>query len=163
MLFMEKLPAFGDWMGHMDLFYGNIVATILLLVCLGVATYTDIKELKIPNKLNALIAILRVALIPAMGISYYNLFGFLFCFGLFLTVGVITYTSMGGDIKCAGAMGFFLGLHASVLVILAACLLAIVYSIIRKIAKKGRYFPFAPFFCAGYIVVTVCYIVGLIL
>lgn len=157
MLFMENLPAFGDIAGHLGTYYQHYLMVILLFALLGYASYTDIKELKISNKLNLAIVLVRLALIPFFGISYYNLLGFAFCFGLFLLVGVITYTSMGGDIKCAGAMGFFLGLHNSVLVVISACVLAIVYSIIRKIAKRGKYFPFAPFFLGGYLVVTIAY------
>ena len=154
---MDSLPAFSDIAGHISQYYQSILLVIPLMLLLTYATYTDVTELKITNKLNLTIVIVRLVLIPFCGISFYNLLGFAFCFGLFLFVACLTYTNMGGDIKCAGAMGFYLGLHVSVLVIFLACGSAIAYGIIRKFAKRGRNFPFAPFFLIGYMLTTLGY------
>lgn len=157
MLFMDYSPQIGDAFGWLALYYKNFIPVIALMVMLGIATYTDIKERKIKNWLNLLIVIVRAAFIPVIGISYHNLLGAAFLFGLFLAIAVIRNESMAGDIKCVGAMGFYLGLTNAVIVLLGSMIIALIFSIFRKLLKKDKYFPLAPFFLFSYAGITCAY------
>lgn len=54
----------------------------------------------------------------------------------------------GGDVKLAAALGLHLGLFPALLMLLAACLLALPEAVIRR--RKGEYsFPFAPYLSAA--------------
>lgn len=150
MLFMDYAPKIGDIAGWFQIYFKNYIPVLVLLVLLGIATYTDIKERKIKNWLNLLIVIARAAFIPLMGISYHNILGAAFLFGLFLAIAVIRDESMAGDIKCVGAFGFYLGLTNAVIVLFGAMIIALIFSIIRRLLKKDKYFPLAPFFLFSY-------------
>lgn len=133
-------------------FYSNELLVLLLLIFLSIATYTDIKELKIPNKLNLGFFILRLVIIPLVGLSIQNFIGGFLGFLFLLIPAMITMHKMGGDIKCIGVVGFYLGGYTTGLFIAVSCIYTITYFIYKIAVKKqiGN-FPFAPFFLASHI------------
>ena len=44
MLFMDYAPKIGDIAGWFQVYFKNYIPVLVLLVLLGIATYTDIKE-----------------------------------------------------------------------------------------------------------------------
>lgn len=132
--------------------YSNNAIVATLLVFLMVATITDIRALKIPDKLNGLFFILRLALIPIIGISFNNVLGAIIGFFLLLIPAMIRMHKMGGDIKCMTVVGFYLGAYITPVFIAITCIYGLVYSLFKLfITKKKGNMPFAPFFLLTHI------------
>lgn len=128
------------------------------------ATYTDIKELKIPNKLNALLALGNIVIFVVWPLtqgnwsdSLYAVLSALIGFVALLIPAVATGFKMAGDIKFVGAFGF--ALHpASMLAFLGVSVVLNGITNGILIATKRKTFeaviPFAPFFTGSFIVLT---------
>lgn len=124
-----------------------------LLVFLLIASYTDIKSLKIPNWLTGSFLFTRLLLIPFVGISWSDIGAAIFLYAFIFIIGFITYTSMGGDLKAVFVIGLYLGFSLSVVfIVLSIVYLALVgiFYTIRK-AKKDTDIPFAPIFLVAYL------------
>lgn len=132
--------------------YSNNIIVATLLVFLTVATITDIRALKIPNKLNGLFFVIRLILIPIIGFSFGNVLGAGIGFFLLLIPAMIKMHKMGGDIKCMTVVGFYLGAYITPLFIALTCIYGFIYSIsMLLITKKKSNMPFAPFFLLTHI------------
>lgn len=132
--------------------YSNNVTVATLLIFLTVATITDVRALKIPNKLNGLFFVLRLALIPIIGFSLYDIAGALIGFFVLLIPAMIRMHKMGGDIKCMTVVGFYLGLYVTPIFIAITCIYGLIFSVFKFLITKNKgNMPFAPFFLISHI------------
>jgi len=135
--------------------YGNYLLVAIMTFFLGIATYTDVKSFKIPNKLNFTMSIIALILI-FFDFSFSTLFvklsgAFVGFFMLFLPA-MIKNHAMGGDIKAVTVIGLFIGVKLIIPFLVLACLFGSLFIILR--IHKGSLFsvmPFAPFFFISHI------------
>ena len=133
--------------------YSNNYFVYSVLVYLIIATYTDIKTMKIPNKLNLTFLIIRFLLIfVGFEFTYIHLIGGI-CGILFLLIpAVIKMHKMGGDIKLMGVLGLYLGMYNAIPFLIATTFFSAIVSIPKSIiTKKKENFPFAPFFLTSHV------------
>lgn len=140
--------------------YGNYLLVAIMTIFLGVATYTDIKYLKIRNSLNLTFAIIAIVLIPFFGFSWGEVFsklgGSAFGFFALLIPAMIRNHKMGGDIKAMAVLGLYLGVYIVPVFMALASLTGVVYLYIRFISNKSiGNFPFAPFFLASHLILFI--------
>ena len=156
---------------------------IILNIFLIIATYTDCKSMKIYNKFNLTMLIVRAIWLVILGIFFKNLFswsyvldcifgGAVLCLAFWIPAA-IAGDSIGGDIKFAFNLGLWCGSIPALFLALIGALLNLIFRIIfgdkekkefhmQKLGKYG-YLPFkatgrvplAPFFYAGYIVLFI--------
>jgi len=77
-----------------------------------------------------------------------RLYGFLFGFGLFLLIALVTNAMGGGDIKLMGFLGLNFGLKGIIFITVSSFVIGAVISVgllISKIATRKDYIPFGPF------------------
>jgi len=142
--------------------YGQPLIVLLLFVFLGIASYTDIKQLKIPNKLNLLFLIGRFALIPWLAFGLDHVFGALIAFVSLLIPAMIKMHKMGGDIKCVTVMGLYLGAYLTPVFLILSCIYLALFTVVGMfVGKKAGMMPFAPFFFASHLTLTIVYYVFL--
>lgn len=140
--------------------YGNIWILLLLFLFLGIATYTDLKNLKIPNKLNGAFLIIRILIIPIVGFGWTNIGGAILAFIALMIPAMVKMQKMGGDIKCLTVVGLYLGVYITPIFILIACIgLALYTGVQYVIFKKGGMLPFAPFFLFAHTLLTIIYFI----
>ena len=146
--------------------FDNNLVVILLLVFLGIATYTDIKSLKIYNKFNLVFLITRIILIfiPTYGLKLgiNNIGGALFGFLILFIPAMVKMHKMAGDIKFITVFGLYLGFPLTIVLMSLSCISMLIFSFIRKIVTKkeiGKVLtPFAPFFTFSFITMLMIYI-----
>jgi len=156
---------------------------IILNIFLIIATYTDCKTMKIYNKFNLVMLIVRTLWFVILGIFFPDLislgyvldciFGaFILCLAFWIPAAMAK-DQIGGDIKFAFNLGLWCGAIPALFLALAGTLLNLVYRVmfgkkenkefhIQSLGKFG-YLPFkatgrvplAPFFYAGYIVLFI--------
>lgn len=136
--------------------YGNQYVLITLFLLLLIASYFDIKHMKIPNKLNLTFLIIRLLLSFVIGIELGNLYGMVAGFLLVLIPAMIKNKPMGGDIKLMAVLGFYLGVK-NIFVLLAGTVgFSIIYIIPKLIKQKEiKDFPLAPFVLLSYASVVI--------
>lgn len=133
----------------------------LLLVFCGIASYTDVKGLRIPNKLNGVLALFNLVVFVVVPIingdgsfALQSAFGGVVGFLALLIPAVATGFKMAGDIKFIGAFGLAIGGLGIIPFLLLSCLLNLVVNlslVFFKLQKPGHILPFAPFFFASYL------------
>lgn len=127
---------------YSELIFSNKVLSLVLLSLLIYATYTDVKYLKIYNKFNLFIVLVRVifAFIPVYGlkITMSNIFSSIIAFIIFLVLAVIFMHQMGGDIKFIGAFMLFFNIEYMFIFLMISSVLNMVYtmSLIFFLKKK---------------------------
>jgi Flp pilus assembly protein protease CpaA len=136
--------------------YGNYYVVMILTLFLGIATYTDIKSLKIPNKLNLIFGIVAIGIIPLFDFSTYEVIskitGSLFGFLVLLIPAMIKMHPMGGDIKAIAVVGLYIGVFVIPVFLAMSCVYAVAYIYLKfRFTKKVSLTPFAPFFLASHI------------
>lgn len=130
-----------------DFLYGEPLVIITLLLFLSIATYTDIKDMKIPNKLNGAFAVIRLLLIPLIGFGIADILGAIFAFITLMIPAMIKMHKMGGDIKCLTVVGLYVGIYLIPFFLVFTCIYFMIYVGISAILKKKvKNVPFAPFF-----------------
>jgi Flp pilus assembly protein protease CpaA len=159
-LFTGSGTAFSSLLQDMMNLYGNYYVVAILTLFLGIATYTDMKYLKIPNKLNLTFAVIGLALIPMFDFSWGELFskfgGSLFGFVALLIPAMIRNHKMGGDIKAMAVLGLYLGIFIVPLFMALASVSGVVYLYTRfQTGKLLGNFPFAPFFLVAHIILFI--------
>jgi prepilin signal peptidase PulO-like enzyme (type II secretory pathway) len=159
-LFIDNLMAFVDQ--GLNRMYEHSFVTIVFTLFLVVAAYTDIKTLKIPDRLNILFFLSRLAFIPIMGFALDHLIGAFIGFVSLFIPAMVKMHKMGGDIKIATIIGLFAGLAF----IPAFLMLAILYQFIFTWAgfafgKRYGMLPFAPFFLASHLTWIAIYYMNL--
>lgn len=128
---------------------------LVLLAILAVISVTDIKTLRIPDRLVAavfLCGILSAVLLPGPQLGE-RIAGAL---AVSVPMAALSFFAAGafggGDIKLMAAAGFFLGIKGIVTAFVTALLFGGIYCIYLlasgKKDAKGR-FPFGPFLCLG--------------
>lgn len=138
--------------------YSHPLVAVLFTTFLVIATITDIRTLKIPNKLNLTFFLVRIALIPIIGFSIYDVAGALLAFFALLIPAMVKMHKMGGDIKCATVIGLYAGFVLTSVFLLLACLYFILFQLIRMILGINvKMLPFAPFFLAANITLMAIY------
>lgn len=140
----------------LEALYGEPLLWVTMLVFLSIATYTDIKSLKISNRLNLAFLAARLLLIPLVGLHWLDLGGSLLAGLALLIPAMVLMHKMGGDIKIAFVLGLYLGAVIVPLFLLIACgLFAATALISGWFGKKIILLPFAPFFLASHVILLV--------
>lgn len=121
---------------YLNLIFSNKFISLSLLLFLMVATYTDIKYLKIYNKFNLSLLFFRIICIF---IPYYNLplsisniGASVISFSMFLILAMIFMHQMGGDIKFIGAFMLFFNIDYMLVFVSIASVLNLIYLLILK-------------------------------
>lgn len=126
------------------------------------ATITDLRSLKIPNKLNALLAIGNLVIFVLYPLtqgdwqaSVQALFAASIGFIVLLIPAVATGFQMAGDIKFIGALGFaFTPISMMAYLGLSIVLNALTNGFLIATKRKAfeQVIPFAPFFTCSFII-----------
>lgn len=117
--------------------FSNELLSLVLLLFLIYATYTDVKYLKIYNKFNIFIMFVRVAFIfipvYTLELTAGNIVASLSAFMIFLTIAMIFMHKMGGDIKFIGAFMLYFNFEYMLVFSATASVLNGIYCIFLKI------------------------------
>lgn len=153
---------------------------IMLNIFMLIASYTDLKDMKIYDKFNLFMLGTRIGTFISMAINNKITFGefmgyvggAVLMFLLFLIPAMITLDSIGGDIKFAFNVGLWIGVHGALLVGLIGSVTNFLFRIFF-VGKKDKepYFkvfmnvpitfmakkilPLAPFFYLGYLILLI--------
>lgn len=139
-----------------DRLYSEPLILIPLTLFLLIATWTDIKTLKIPNKLNGAFFLVRLLLIPFIGFGINEVVGAFFAFFLMMIPAMIMMHKMGGDIKCLTVVGLYVGIGIVPMYLIVTCALFLLYALIMLLIKKPiKNVPFAPFFLSTHAILIV--------
>lgn len=147
---------------------GVIIAFCVALSALTVAFFTDLENTMIPDSMTIGIALSGVAVLIleifdlGVGVSWQDrLWGLalgagsfaLFYFG---SIFILKKEGLGfGDVKLMGAVGLLLGWKSTLLCIIVACIVTLVWVLINAVVNRkkerenGKEFPFAPFLTAS--------------
>lgn len=128
--------------------FANTSVFIILNMFMWIACYTDMLELKIYNKFNILMLVVRLMLFPIFPITMNMVLGGIFVFLVFLISAMITFDSIGGDIKFGGNVGLWIGFIPSILLILITMISNLIF---RAVTKNRKTIPLAPFFYFSYL------------
>ncbi len=109
--------------------------TLLILLPISICIYTDFKNRVLPNWLTAFIALSGLVTAALSGRMPDALMGAVLIGGIFVIAGLLGDIG-GGDIKLAFGIGIWFGWYGGSVVILAGCLLAMLWSI-PQILKSG--------------------------
>ena len=116
--------------------FDNPIVSMVLLVYLVVATYTDIKYLKIYDKFNLSLVFTRIIFLflPVYGVrfSFDNIIASLLVFVTMLAFGVIFMHKMGGDIKFLTAFMLFFNVEFMLIFMTTASVCNLLYSLLLK-------------------------------
>lgn len=135
--------------------YENPYILVILSIFLLIATYTDIKEMKIPNKLNLAFFAVRLLIIPLMGFRLSDIGGAITAFIVLMIPAMIKMHKMGGDIKFLTVLGLYIGFSLVPVFIITTCVVALLWCLLINIkGRKLGNMPFAPFFLATHIILT---------
>ena len=123
--------------------FNNGLLTFVLLTYLLIATYTDLKYMKIYDKFNMSLVAVRVIfmIIPiyTYPLKMGNVMASISIFIIMLTIGVILMHKMGGDIKFITALMLFFDMEFMFIFMAISSLLNLVYLIVlKKILLKER-------------------------
>lgn len=142
-------------MNELNNFFSNQGVVVLLFVFLAVATYTDLKSLKIYNKFNLIFLISRFALFTYLPLTFNHFLGALVGFLVLTIPAVHLMHKMGGDIKFITVLGLFLGLPLTIALLALSCMYMLIFSLFKKLTKKINVkkvlVPFAPFFMISFL------------
>jgi len=150
-----------DFLSVFNQYINEPVVLVWLILSLLIVTYTDVKTLKIPNKVNGFIAIVNIiifVLIPLIQgdwqSSLTSMGSALIGFVVLLIPSVVTGFNMAGDIKFIGAFGFALT-PISMFLFLGVSLVTNIFTngslIIMKKKTYDDVIPFAPFFLISFL------------
>ncbi len=132
----------------------NYLSVCILIICLTVATYTDLQERRIPNQL--ILASLTIGLLINL---YY--FGFVDGLKISLLRLVVAFALIllpglsPGDVKLFQIVSLLSPLKMTVLMIYLSLVITLIVWIIRKIKDKNLkeivHLPFAPIIFGAYL------------
>ena len=140
-----------------------VLFQIILLIIFGyIASMTDIRSKRVPNKLVAtMLGAWILAVVPqlffqtekTLAIMFSGIIGFIMAGLLFLVVYLVSRKGLGGgDVKLMAAAGLYLGLNGVLPAMLYGSILASIFAVIMILAKKiGRKdaIPLVPFLYVG--------------
>lgn len=111
-MFIDSTTFISTMFRDIETLYGNYYLVAILTLFLGVATYTDIKVLKIPNKLNLLFGVIAIVIMPFMDFTTSDIIskitGSVFGFFVLFIPAMIKMHKMAGDIKVMTVVGLSL-------------------------------------------------------
>lgn len=125
-----------------------------------IASSIDQKYMKIPNKLNYTMMLLRLSFAMFYPIEGTHILGFIIGGALILIPAMIVLKPMGGDIKFCAALGFWIGDIKILFTLVVAVIMFVVYGVFIKKLDKRESAAFAPFMSLGCVVVL---LIGLFL
>lgn len=146
----------------------TIILSVVKAVILGFLAYLvwyDIKYKRVPNKILLVMLPFTALHLVLSTIAYgwlvllYGILGALFGGGLLLTTAMFTKGGIGGgDIKLAAVLGLATGLEGMIVLLISACIGAMVYAMFCKYVLRMQFIriAFVPFMTAGYILSVVC-------
>ena len=123
----------------------SLTVSVLIVVFL-----IDLRYKIIPDSL-VIFGLLYTTIISIMFIDINimnRLYGFLFGFGLFLLIALVTNAMGGGDIKLMGFLGLNFGLKGIIFITVSSFVIGAVVSVgllISKLATRKDFIPFGPF------------------
>lgn len=126
------------------------ILLIILNIFFLIATFTDIKWMKIYDKFNIAMLITRIITFFIFGFSFQYLFGGILMFSVLLVGAMMTNARIGGDIKFSGNIGLWLGFMPSILVLIFSIILNLIF---RKIIKNTKAIALAPFLYVSFLIV----------
>ena len=129
----------------------NLYLLIILNIFFIIATYTDIRYMKIYNKFNLVMLITRIITFFIWGFNIQYLIGGILIFVVFLGGAIVTKAKIGGDIKFGGNIGLWVGFMPSVFIILLTLVINLIF---RKITKNTKPIALAPFLYVSFIIVS---------
>lgn len=128
------------------------VLLILINIFFIIATFTDIKWMKIFDKFNIVMLIVRIVTFFIYGFEFQYLIGGFLMFATLLIGAMLTNAKIGGDIKFSGNIGLWLGFMPSILVLIFAIITNLIF---RKITKNVKAIALAPFLYLGFIITCI--------
>lgn len=130
----------------------NKLILFLFLIYLFYSGYKDSTKFIIPQKVSLAFVIARLALFFIYPIEITHVLGAIAPFMLFWIIAASLNQNMGGDIKFIGAVGFWLGLNQTLLVIVLSALLILAVDMYYRFYLKEKYkTPYALYFLISYI------------
>lgn len=127
---------------YLDIVFSNVLLSVVLLVLLVYATYTDIKYLKIYNKFNLSIIGVRILfmIIPKyqLPFSFQNLIASAIAFLSFLILAMIFMHKMGGDIKFIASFMLFFNFEYMIIFVMISSLLNLIYALSLKMFLRHK-------------------------
>jgi len=134
----------------------NLYIKVIIAIFLLTASYFDIKASKIPNKLNMIIFILRLLIIPMTGFNLNSIYGLILGLLIILIPAMVKNRPMGGDIKTIAVSGFYLGVHNIFVLIAGTIIFFLIYHIPAFLNKKViKDTPLAPFIFISFICMNI--------
>ncbi len=135
---------------------GNWLLLVPFLIILLFISWVDLREKRIPDGLIFLIVVLGIISLFYGQSIFSALLGGVIYFSILFLIHLAFPEGMGwGDVKLAGALGFFLGWQRALLAFLLSFVGgAIIGIILIVLGIKGRRdpIPFAPFMAGGAII-----------
>lgn len=135
---------------------GNWLLPVPFLIILLFISWVDLREKRIPDGLVFLIVVLGIISLFYGQSIFSALLGGVIYFSILFLIHLAFPEGMGwGDVKLAGALGFFLGWQRALLAFLLSFVGgAIIGIILIVLGIKGRRdpIPFAPFMAGGAII-----------
>lgn len=122
----------------------------IFIVTLIYAGIYDVKKREIPDKVHLIILV--SSLIANFSLLK-SLAGLIFISIPFIIPIYFDYNSVGGgDIKLAGAIGFFLGLNKGLASLIIGLTIALIFNKVIFRKKDNEKFPLAPYIAIGSII-----------
>ena len=147
-----------EYLSHLDSVFGEPAAVCLIAVFIAAASYTDIREKKIPDKLNLAMFLARGLIVFIYPLSGDCILGMLFGLLIILIPAVIMLVPMGGDIKFSAVLGIWLGIYGILVALLAGVVLFILTGAVRRLGRKDM-MALGPFVSAGTVLLFVLWAV----
>lgn len=136
----------------------EFLAAIVLIICLIISTFIDLKHQIIPDKV--VLPTMTAGLVLNIVLHWENLADYLMGFalggGIIFLIVVLSRGGMGGgDIKLFATVGMFLGFRLTALAMLLSFILGSIAGlalIILKLKKMKDAIPFGPFIALGSVI-----------
>lgn len=112
----------------------------LVPICLflGQGLYTDLKEHKLYKVVSYIFIGLRLLVWPWCPVTLSHLYGLLIAFGVRFAFSFITRTNQAGDLFFMTALGFWLGMWGTILVMAGSSVLFIIVYIVRNARNVAK-------------------------
>lgn len=128
-----------------------------LVVVLLYVSIVDFLKCRIPNTMLVQVLLTRsIVFIFEIETLLDSFVGFLVWLGVLFLIHKVTKEGIGaGDVKLIAVIGYCIGMMHSMLVLLIACMMIVVYGVIRIIFRRQAWrnvLPMAPFLFVGFVV-----------
>jgi leader peptidase (prepilin peptidase)/N-methyltransferase len=138
----------------------QLVFDFIVLAILGISSYSDVKTRKVQPIYQIALAVCSVGHFITMSILEHqilwnHLFTGLGVFTIYIAMVLIFKTGIGGaDTKMTSLLALYLGFRGTMIMMIAHCVVAILYTIFNKVVFKKtiKSIPLMPFLTAGYVI-----------